>query len=714
MKIYIISVIYLFLIANISFSANRSEESKIEEGKIGNIEKSMIRKLNHLLLDDVRRLNLANFNEALEAEKIDKCLTQTALIWEGESVDFLEFCRVNFIADPLEREKLFDRISENMEILNGNFNEISLNLKKYTQLNSKKYPYNKYIDDMFASFEPSSHLTKDLFANNFAHIVTLNFQLFSLEEKLTMSKNWTKRDWAKARLVDMFTQNIDAEVYKSMTKAQVDADNYISNYYIYMGNILSNADSSLFPKDMKLISHWNLRDEIKSNYAKSDGIEKQKIIYNVMTKIINQDIPKIFINNPNMKWKIEENILIDNNKQVLTDVNQIRPEKNERYEHILNNFKAVREVDSITKSDYITRKFNGEYEIKQADIEALFIKLLSSEAVPKVAELIKKRLGRDLQPFDIWYDGFKTRSSINEDELNKLTKKLYKNENDVQNDLVNILKKLGFEKAKADFLASKVTVEPSKGAGHAWGAQAKWQNSYLRTRIEEDGMDYKGYNIAIHEFGHNVEQTFSLHNVSEYLIAGVPNNAFTEAIAFLFQLKDLEVLGLENNDKTKEFYYTLDNFWSTYEIMGVALTDQYVWKWLYENPNANAEELKIAVNNISKNVWNKYYAPIFGIKDQNILAIYSHSIDYPLYLSAYPLGHLIEFQLDTYIKNRQNNEKDKLKQKLIFAQEVERISSIGRLLPNVWMNEAVGEDISVEPLIKATINAVKEIEKIKK
>ena len=53
-------------------------------------------------------------------------------------------------------------------------------------------------------------------------------------------------------------------------------------------------------------------------------------------------------------------------------------------------------------------------------------------------------------------------------------------------------------------------------------------------------MDYKGYNIAVHELGHNVEQTFSLNFVDHTLLAGVPNTAFTEAIAFVFQERDLD------------------------------------------------------------------------------------------------------------------------------------------------------------------------------
>jgi hypothetical protein len=64
-------------------------------------------------------------------------------------------------------------------------------------------------------------------------------------------------------------------------------------------------------------------------------------------------------------------------------------------------------------------------------------------------------------------------------------------------------------------------------------------------------------------------------------------------------------------------------------------------------------------------------------------------IDYPLYLSNYPMGHLIEFQLEDYLKGRN------------FATEAERIFTLGRLTPKYWMLEAVGKELSVEPLLKA-------------
>ena len=59
--------------------------------------------------------------------------------------------------------------------------------------------------------------------------------------------------------------------------------------------------------------------------------------------------------------------------------------------------------------------------------------------------------------------------------------------------------------------------------------------AHLRTRVEKGGMNYKGFNIAVHEMGHNVEQTFSLNAIDHTLLQGVPNTAFTEALAFVFQ-----------------------------------------------------------------------------------------------------------------------------------------------------------------------------------
>ena len=132
----------------------------------------------------------------------------------------------------------------------------------------------------------------------------------------------------------------------------------------------------------------------------------------------------------------------------------------------------------------------------------------------------------------------------------------------------------------------------------------------------------------------------------------------------------------------------LDIFWGSYEIMGVALVDISVWKWMYANPKADAKMLKDAVNSIAKDIWNKYYKPILGGEDLPLLAIYSHMINSPLYLANYPLGHIIEYQLEKYYQGKD------------WTKEVMRIYSIGNIAPQRWMMEATGEKISTKPMLE--------------
>ena len=79
-----------------------------------------------------------------------------------------------------------------------------------------------------------------------------------------------------------------------------------------------------------------------------------------------------------------------------------------------------------------------------------------------------------------------------------------------------------------------------------------------------------------------------------------------------------------------------------------------VWHWMYDHPNATPAQLKDATLQIAKDVWNRYYAPVFEKKDVVLLAIYSHMIDSFLYLPDYPLGHLIAFQIQRQVEKAGN------------------------------------------------------------
>ena len=178
---------------------------------------------------------------------------------------------------------------------------------------------------------------------------------------------------------------------------------------------------------------------------------------------------------------------------------------------------------------------------------------------------------------------------------------------------------------------------------------------------------------------------------------GVPNTAFTEALAFVFQVRDLDFLGYRNDDPLREAMETLDIFWGSYEIMGVALVDMYSWRWLYDNPGATAAQLKGQVIRIAQDVWNKYYARHLGEEDSPILAIYSHMIDTPLYLANYPYGHIIQFQLEQQLKCES------------VAGAIERIYPAGRLTPRHWMRHAVGSEVSTQPLLDAASEALRTV-----
>lgn len=644
--------------------------------------------------EDIKTIvaSLQQNSAADQHQRIEKGVNQAAALWQaddGSMEDFAAFCMEYNAKNAAERKAIFERMQDNFELLWGSYNKMSVGLKIPLHVDEGEI---LPIDRIFGGYSPGAHLSADFFANKLAFITILNFPHFSLSEKTVLSDKWSRLEWAYARMGDIFTSRIPAELIQNYAQLSTDADAYISDYNIYMGNLRNDKNKSLFPDDLKLITHWGLRDELKSQYANKDGLEKQAIIYEVMKRIISQEIPLEVINNDEYLWNPSTNSLVKDGATM-----RYTFEPNTRYQHLLNLHEALKAIDKFSPNapSYIQRQFDESMEIPVDDVEDLFIELLSSPVLKDIAKIIETRMGRKLQPWDIWYDGFKTRSSLDMDKIDAVLEAKYPDKTAFEADLPHILIKLGFPEDTAFLLASRITVDPSRGAGHAWGAAMKGDKARLRTRIGADGMDYKGYNIAIHEFGHNVEQTISLYDIDYYMLNGVPNTSFTEALAFAFQARDLELIDMEVENKEAAYLAALDQMWSNYEIMGVSLVDIKVWKWLYANPGADAEALKLAVNGIAKEVWNTYFAKVFGIKDSPILAVYSHMIDNPLYLSAYPIGQLIEFQFGTYI-----NDKD-------FADEVYRAFKQGRLIPQRWMIGAVGEPISVKPMIDAATEAVK-------
>ena len=657
--------------------------------------------------DTISRLEndlAARYGEA-ERPRIQMGLAQAARFWRPEDGDdraFAEVARTYFAADSAVRNALFSRMELCLESLDGHMTEIARDFRWQTDLDlGEIYPF----DEVLAGYDPSAHFVDDSFRNRLAFGVLLNFPITTLKERLELGPAWTRRQWAEARLAERFSKRVPADVNLAITEAGAEADRYIARYNIWMRHLVDAKGTRLFPPKLRLLSHWNLRDEIKADYSDGKaGLAKQRQIAQVMDRIVTQTIPEAVIDNPYVDWDpatntVKASLERDSDKAAppgMKVVNAAEPDT--RYAMLLKTYQAARQADpySPTAPTLIARRFDENRQIPEERVRAMLVEVLSSPLAPKVAAIIEGRLGRPLEPFDVWYNGFRPRGKYTEEELDAIVRKKYPTAEAFQEDIPNILIHLGFSRERAQYLAQHILVDPARGSGHALGAGRRADKAHLRTRVEEGGMNYKGFNIAVHELGHNVEQTFSLNDIDSTLLQGVPNTAFTEALAFVFQAHDLELLGLAKPDPQSQALKTLNDFWATYEIAGVALVDMGVWHWMYDHPNATPAELKAATLQICKDIWNTYYAPIFKKKDVvYTLGIYSHMIDAFLYLPDYPIGHLIAFQIERQVEKAGN-----------LGSEFERMAKAGNVAPDIWMTQATGAPVGAQALLAATEKAL--------
>jgi hypothetical protein len=642
---------------------------------------------------------VAKYGEAQRA-RAHRGLQQVAQFWraeDGDAAAFDEFAATNFAGDAGTLDALFNRMELVLESVDGHFTEIGRDINRQVDLDiGPIYPF----DETLSAWSPAAHVDDDWFQNKLAFVVLLNFPLTTLEQRLTEGDTWSRRQWAEARLAQRFARRVPAEVSQAMGKARAAASQYVSTYNIWMHHLVDDKDQRLFPPKTRLLEHWNLRDEIKAEYSEGkSALPKQRMIQRVMERIVDQSIPNEVVDNPNVDWNPVTNAV---KPAAVKDADNYTPtariaQPSSRYAVILDDFRAARLVDqySPTAPTLIARRFNEGREIPEARVRAMLEQVIASPLVPRVAKLIEKRLGRPLEPFDVWYNGFRANGTYTDAQLSEITRKKYPTADAYKADMRRMFEQLGFAAERARMLADNIIVDPARGSGHAMGAGRREDHPHLRTRVGKDGMDYKGYNIAVHEMGHNVEQTFSLNTIDYYTLSGVPNTAFTEALAFVFQNRDVELLGLSKPNAESDALKTLNEFWGTYEIAGVGLVDMGMWHWMYDHPNATAAELNAATVQIAKDVWNRYYAPVFHTRDVTLLGVYAHMVDQFLYLPDYPIGHMIASQIEQQMEKAGN-----------VGAEFERMAKMGNVTPDLWMKNATGAPVGPEALLRATERAL--------
>jgi len=656
---------------------------------------------------ELEALLLKTHGEAQRA-RIERGLAQVKAMWrpqDGDDRAWRWFVEQWFESDPARLSALLGRFEYELEQVDGYFLDIGRELRRYSELElGPELP----IDEQFAALDLSAHSSEDFFRSKLAFIALLNFPLPTLDEMLAQGAKWSREEWAAVRLTRRFALRPSAEAQQARTRASAAAEAYIAGYNLWMHHVLTRDGTRLYPKGVRLISHWNLRDQIKAEYAAPDGakgLERQRLIRAAMEHIVAQTVPQSVIDDPRLDWyvdtgrvtaapadEIETEQMSRQGKRPAQAVAAPDREDDTRYAMLLETFRAARrtDADSPLAPTEIDRRFQFDREIPEAKVKQILESIAASPLAPRVGALIRKRLGRPLEPHDIWYSGFLPRAKYPEPELSRITRAKYPTAGAYKKDIPRLLEGLGFSPDKARFFDSHIVVDPARGAGHALPSARRGDDPHLRTRVNPDGMDYKGYNIAVHEMGHNVEQICSLYEVDHTLLSGVPNTAFTEALAFTFQNRDLELLGLVKPDAESEGLRVLSDFWATWEISGVALVDMAVWRWMYAHPDAGPRQLRRATMEIARDLWNRYYAPVLGGRDSLLLAVYSHMVSAFLYLPDYPIGHLIAFQLEEKLRGPR------------FGAEFERDASFGRVTPDLWMQHATGAAVSPEPLLRAT------------
>lgn len=656
---------------------------------------------------------IARYGEASRA-RIERGVDQVASLWRSDDGDLVEFATAQFASTQAEQDALFARFEAQLEQLEGLGLEMGRAMRWHSEVDTgAMLP----VDGLFATYDPSAHVTAELFSNKIAFAALLNFPLTSLADRLRDAGSYSRRQWAEVRLTRRFDTRIPGDLAAAASAAEAAADAYISGYNLWMHHVLGEDGKRRFPSGKRLITHWNLRDELKANYADPEGLAKQRTIVKVMERIVTQTIPAAVIDNPRLDWnpfsnevtqtpaaELESGVITGGTNEspkqrvVATTPEQRAARENDvRFGFVLNHFAAARAADAYapTAPTYIARAFDGA-ELPEDRVRALIVSILGSPHVAKAAAEVQKRLGRPLGPQDIWYEF--GGGSVPEAELDAVTRKRYPTAQAFAADLPRILSELGFTADQVKALSTHIAVDPSRGAGHALEARRRGDVPHLRTRVEAGGMDYKGYNIAVHELGHNVEQYLSLYEVDHTLLAGVPNTAFTEALAFLFQARDLQLLGRPAPGGEAERLRVLDHFWNTWEIAGSALVEMDVWHWLYEHPSATAAELREATVSIARATWDKYYAPVLGGRGEtSLLGIYSHTISSPLYLFNYVLGHTIAFQIEEHLAGKDAR---------TFAAEFSRAARLGTILPDSWMVAVTGKPVSADSLLAATERAL--------
>ncbi|MEE2907426.1 MAG: hypothetical protein VX527_06285 [Planctomycetota bacterium] len=620
-------------------------------------------------------------------------VAQVACYWrtqDGDQEAMAAFCRDHFVSDAHDCARLLDRLETALGTTSGHLNEIRRDLRRWTDLRGDDMPG---TDDILATFDPAPDLSEQYFAQKLAFIAMLNFERPDLDTMLQEGADWDADRWAAVRVAKSFGPRIPKEIADEARAVGHRANKWVAEFHVPVGNMVDEHGKSWFEPERKLLAHWLIREALKSLYGEPDGLPGQRALLHVMGRHIDGSIPRAVMDgSASGPWDPRNNTI--GSRQTNDFVG------NTRYERWLEQFHLAQRIDEHCPEypSALARKFQWHREIPEAEVESLLEQLLASPVRSQLAKLMESRLGRPLEAHDIYYeDLFESRP---QDEMNALVSRRFADHHDFQAKLTTLLCELGYPDEQAHFLSNNVQVEIARGSGHAMRPGMPEYSAWLRTSSLEHELGWAGFDTAMHELGHNLEQVISTHFVPRPALRGVPNTACTEAFAFLYQSLGSQALNIEPDPEAPDPFHidSIQCMLASCQMAGPSLVDIRTWRWLYDHPDADASSLRDAVLGIAAELWKDHYELYFGPDPAHVLAAYQHMVAHPLYLADYVIGHVQSHQIRTCLKDRD------------LAAETLRICSIGRLTPDLWMRRAVSKGLDVEPLVADTSAALEALQ----
>jgi hypothetical protein len=621
-----------------------------------------------------------------ERDRAETGVQQAAARWvdaDGDAESFSTFCIRHFVPRGDDLVRLRDRLEEVIVSLGLHLYELRRLFRRGSDLRPEGGPAMRAYDALLAQLDPAPDLMDQMYRQGLAFAALLNFERPDLDAMLADGGDWDADRWTEVRIARSFGPRIPGELNDHARKIRHEADLHVSEFHVPVETLVDEHGRRWLEPGRRLIAHWLIRDQVKAHYGDPEGLPRQRALMHVMRRMIEGAVPMAVLDGTDAgDWDPSRNAVGD---RIATELNGP-----ERYRHLLAQFHLAREFDAHHPEHptAMARKFELEREIPEVQVEALLVEALSAPERGRVAAALRARLGRPLEAHDIYLERLAEPRSG--EERDALVDERYPDEKAFERGLPDLLQGLGFPSDEARRLGRAIRVEIARGAGHAMRPGLPGSQAWLRTSRRPESLGWDGFDTAMHELGHSLEQLVSSERVPRPMLRGVPNTACTEAFAFLYQSLAPRVIGAESEGEREETARLrgAEALLETCQIGGPALLELYVWRWLYENPEATPEALRERTLAIAADLWARYFEEEYGPDPFHTLAAYQHMVAYPLYLADYALGHIMTYQIRSHV-DRSN-----------LAEETIRICSIGRITPDQWMREAVGAPISIEPMLE--------------